>query len=247
MVVGDHVDRADGSVSSALDDADRSNARAIIPKRWVGILVDRPAECHDVDVTASWEPVELLVVASEAFARRLRRVGRNDWRRPTPCSEWDVRALVNHVVGANVRYQLLLHGAPTEQVEATRTLNHLGDDALGSFVATADEVVACIHQDGALERIAHHASGDRTGRELLSMRILDAAIHGWNLARAIGADETLDNNVVAFLLAYTAGLDLGPQQHAFAPADTDVPRSASPQDQVLHRLGRQPNVTEEVQ
>ena len=117
-------------------------------------------------------------MANDAFARRLRLVEPADWRRPTPCSEWDVRALVNHVVGGNVRYQLLLHGAPTEQVKATRTVDHLGDDALASFVATADGVVANFQEDGALERIAHHATGDRTGRELLSMRILDAAIHG---------------------------------------------------------------------
>lgn len=185
---------------------------------------------------------ELLVVANDEFARRLRLVGPDDWQRATPCSEWDVRALVNHVVGANVRYQLLLQGAPTEQVEATRTADHLGDDALASFVATAAGVVACFHEDGALERIVHHATGDRTGRELLSMRILDAAIHGWDLARAIGADEVLDDEVVRFLLAYTAGLDLGPQQRAFAQADGDVPPDASPQDRLLHRLGRRPSI-----
>jgi uncharacterized protein (TIGR03086 family) len=210
-------------------------------------LSDRVAGCNDADVSVSRDPVELLVVANDEFARRLRLVGHDDWQRPTPCSEWDVRALVNHVVGANLRYQLLLHGAPSEQVEATRTVDHLGDDALASFVATADGVVACFHEDGALERIAHHATGDRTGRDLLSMRVLDAAIHGWDLARAIGADDALDDDVVAFLLAYTAGLDRGPQQRAFAPADADVPCNASQQDQLLHRLGRHPNITEEVQ
>jgi uncharacterized protein (TIGR03086 family) len=157
-----------------------------------------------------------------------------------------VRALVNHVVGANVRYHLLLHGAPTERVEATRDVDHLGDDALASFVATADAVVADFSEDGALDRIAHHVAGDRTGRELLSMRVLDVAVHGWDLARAIGADETVDDAVVAFLLASTAGLDLGPQQRAFAPADADVPRDAAPRDRLLHRLGRCPHITEEV-
>jgi uncharacterized protein (TIGR03086 family) len=190
--------------------------------------------------------LEQYTQALQEFDARMGLVGAEQWTAPTPCSEWDVRALVNHVVGANVRYHLLLHGAPTEQVEAMRTLDHLGDDALASCIATADRVVACFHEDGALERIAHHATGDRTGRELLSMRILDAAIHGWDLARAIGVDETLDDDVVAFLLAYTADLDLGPQQRAFVPADADVPRNASPQDQLLHRLGRQPNITKEI-
>jgi uncharacterized protein (TIGR03086 family) len=197
-------------------------------------------------VTALREPIDLLLVANNEFARRLRLVGPEDWRRPTPCSEWDVRALVNHVVGGNVRCNLLLSGAPTAQVEATRTLDHLGNDALASFIGTADVVVSTFHEDGALTRVGHHVTGDRTGRELLSMRILDAAIHGWDLARAIGTDETLDEDVVAFLLTFTAGLDLGPQQRAFAPAAPDGPRNASPQDQLLYRLGRHPNITEEV-
>jgi uncharacterized protein (TIGR03086 family) len=193
--------------------------------------------------TGRWR---LLVVANEEFARRLRLVGPDDWRRPTPCSDWDVRALVNHVVGGNVRYRLLLRGASTEQVEATRAIDHLGEDALASFVATAAAVTACFRSDGALDRIAHHAAGDRTGRELLAMRILDTAIHVWDLARAIRAHDTLNQDLVAFLLAYTAALDLGPTQNAFAHVDADLPRSASPQDQLLHRLGRQPNVTKEI-
>jgi hypothetical protein len=58
--------------------------------------------------------------------------------------------------------------------------------------------------------------------------------------------RTLNDDIVTFLLAYTAGLDLGPQQRAFAPPDAEAPRNASPQDQLLHRLGRQSNITEEV-
>jgi uncharacterized protein (TIGR03086 family) len=212
---------------------------------WARLLTHRPG-CDDAEVRASREPVELLVVAIDEFARRLRLVGPDDWRRPTPCSEWDVRALVNHVVGGNRRYQLLLHGAPSEEVEATRAIDHVGNDARASFAETADAVVACFQEDGALERIGHHVTGDRTGRELLSMRILDVAIHGWDLAHALGADETLDEDVVAFLLTYTAGLELDARQRAFAVADVDVPRDASPQGQLLHRLGRHPNIVGEV-
>jgi uncharacterized protein (TIGR03086 family) len=205
------------------------------------------AKCNDADVVVLSDPIGLLVLANEEFARRLRLLGADDWRRPTPCSEWDVRALVNHVVGANVRYRLLLHGAATEQAEATRSVDHLGDDALTSFVTTADGVIACFHEDGALERLVHHVTGDRTGRELLSMRILDAAVHGWDLARAIGADEAIDDDVVAFLVAYTADFDAGSHGSGFAAARGVLPRNASPQEQLLHRLGRrEPNIAEEV-
>jgi uncharacterized protein (TIGR03086 family) len=214
--------------------------------RGSGILVARVAGVDDAEVTASTDTVELLVVANDEFARRLRLVGPDDWRRPTPCSEWDVRALVNHVVGGSIRHRMLLHGARTHEVEATRAVDHLGADPVAAFAVAADVVVGCFREDGALERIVHHAAGDRTGRELLSMRVLDSAIHGWDLARAIGADDTLDEALVAYLLAYTTGLDLGRQQRAFAPADAAMPRTATSQEQLLHRLGRHPTVPQEV-
>jgi uncharacterized protein (TIGR03086 family) len=204
------------------------------------------AEGDDADVTVSTDTLELLVVANDEFARRLSLVGADDWPRPTPCSEWDVRALVNHVVGACVRHRMLLHGARTHEVEATRDADHLGPDPVGAFAAAADAVVAGFRENGALERVVHHAAGDRTGRELLSMRVLDSAVHAWDLARAIAADEALDHDVVAFLLACTADLDLGPPQRAFARPDDDVAGDASPQDQLLHRLGRHPHTAEEV-
>jgi uncharacterized protein (TIGR03086 family) len=115
-----------------------------------------------------------------------------------------------------------------------------------SLVATAERVVACFHEVGVLDRVSRHVSGDRTGRELLSMRILDVAVHAWDLARAIGADEGLDDDVVTFLLAYSADLDLGPGQRSFAPADGGVPLDASAQDQLLRRLGRHPHRAEEI-
>jgi hypothetical protein len=74
-----------------------------------------------------------------------------------------------------------------------------------------------------------------------SVRILDAAIHVWDLARAISADETLGDDVVAFLLASTDHLDLDSGRDSFAPADADGPRYASPQDQLLHSAGPTPD------
>ena len=76
------------------------------------------------------------------------------------------------------------------------------------------------------------------------MRVLDTAVHGWDLARAIGADEALDDDVVTFLIAYTAAQEAGSHGSAFAAPDGPVPRNASAQDRLLHRLGRHPNVTE---
>ena len=183
--------------------------------------------------------LELLAVADREMQRRLQLVGPDDWTKPTPCTEWDVRALVNHVVGANVRYEMLLRDAPAAEVDAARGRDHLGDDAAAAFAATGAAMRAAFAEPGALDRVARHAVGKRTGRELLGMRIIDVAIHAWDLAQALGANDELDAGLVEFALAPASAMVAAPGQRSFAsPVADDGDRS--PQEQLLRLLGRQP-------
>jgi uncharacterized protein (TIGR03086 family) len=142
-----------------------------------------------------------LDAATAGFARTLTLVQPDQWDVPTPNPGWSVRDLVNHVVGGNRRYVVLLTGAPTEQAEALRDLDHLSASPYDDFVATAAEVALAFRQPGALAQITHHRRGDRLGSELLVMRINENALHGWDLARAIGQDDRIDPVVVDALLA----------------------------------------------
>lgn len=176
--------------------------------------------------------------ANATFAQRLRLVRADDWQRATPCSAWDVRALLNYVIGGNRRYAMLLHGASAESVEGTRHEDHLGNTPLVAFTTTADELAAVFREDGALTRIAHHPAGDRTGADLLAMRVLDVTVHAWDLARALEVDDTLDPEAVAFALFHAEVIDPLREHGSFA-APTGVPRIASPpQDQLLRLAGR---------
>jgi uncharacterized protein (TIGR03086 family) len=183
---------------------------------------------------------QALAIANAGFERRLRLVHQDDWDRPTPCEEWDVRALVNHVVGGNLRYTMLLHGASADEVDATRALDHLGDDAVASFTSTAAELAAAFAEEGALARVAHHPAGERSGAELLGMRVLDVAVHGWDLSQAIGADGTIDPEVVELLLTLSPGFEPARRRGAFAAPPAESPSDTSSQALLLHLLGRRP-------
>lgn len=185
-------------------------------------------------------PLDVLRRANEGFAQRLALVGPDQWTAPTPCTEWDVRALVNHVVGANRRYTMLLDGAIAAEVDATRTADHLGDEPVASFVATAAELNAALREPGAMVRTAHHPAGERTGAQLIEMRVLDVAVHTWDLARAIGADECLDPDVIAFALNLQDTFAAGRERGAFAPPPGETPAAFEVQARLLHLSGRRP-------
>jgi uncharacterized protein (TIGR03086 family) len=150
------------------------------------------------------EAYDALDRATAGFRELLATVSDDDWDRPTPNPGWSVRDLVSHVVGGNRRYLVLLSGAPTAEVEKLRGGDHLGNDPLAAFDQTSAEVAAAFRDPAALERTVHHRKGDRTGDDLLTMRILEHSLHGWDLATAIGGDTSIDPGVVAVLLERTS-------------------------------------------
>lgn len=182
----------------------------------------------------------LLTRASDGFTERLGLVRPHHWAAPTPCAAWDVQALVNHVVGANRRYTMLLHGATADEVDATRTADHLSDDPVSSFVTTAAELEAAIREPGAMARTAHHPAGERTGAQLLEMRVLDLTVHTWDLARSIGADESLDPDLVAFALTLRDTFEAGREHGSFALPPEETPADGSAQTRLLTLSGRRP-------
>jgi uncharacterized protein (TIGR03086 family) len=144
------------------------------------------------------------------------------------------------VVGANRRYTMLLDGATAAEVDATRTADHLGADPVASFVTTAAALHTAFRQPDALVRTAQHPVGERTGAQLLDMRVLDVAVHTWDLARAIGTEETLDPDVVAFALTLQPTFEAGRQRGSFAPPPGANRANTSPQTRLLHLSGRRP-------
>jgi uncharacterized protein (TIGR03086 family) len=143
---------------------------------------------------------ELLILlrAADDFGARLRQVSDDQWTLPTPCSEWTVRDLANHVVNGGRMSAQLVHGATADEVVGAFDADALGPAPVAAFEASSAAEGEAFAEPGALDRVVHHpGAGDVPGSMLLAFRIGDNLLHAWDLARACGFDETLDADAVA--------------------------------------------------
>lgn len=175
--------------------------------------------------------------AGRGFRQRLVEVERDDWARPTPCDEWSVRDLVNHVVGGNLRYVMILAGEPADALVRTRDQDWLGSDPLESFDEAFARITESFSVPGILTAaVRHPKAGPLTGEQLRVLRVNELTVHAWDLARAIDSEERLDGRVVSWLLE-----QLEPLRAAIGlpePAPADDPVAAGPQATLLRLLGR---------
>jgi uncharacterized protein (TIGR03086 family) len=77
--------------------------------------------------------VDDLDRASGAVGELITRIGADQWTAPTPCSEWTVRDVVNHLVAMNLVFAALLDGGAMPE----RGADHLGDDPVAAYQSSA--------------------------------------------------------------------------------------------------------------
>lgn len=184
--------------------------------------------------------VALFGRAVGGFGRYVAAVRPDQWSDPTPDDEWDVRALVNHLVVEDLWAPPLLDGLTIAQVGDRFDGDQLGDHPLGAWALASDGAVAAVGGEGVLDRIVHVSFGDIPGREYISQLTCDHVIHGWDLARAIGADERIDPDLVEFAYDFLAPqVDGWRGAGVFGPA-VELAPGADRQSELLALTGRRP-------
>ena len=177
--------------------------------------------------------IELHGRCGQRFAALAAGVGPGQWHDGTPCSQWDVRMLVHHLLYEQRWVPLLLEGLTIEQVGDRFQGDLLGEDTSawpGLLASSIEQAHAAVAQPGALDRTVHLSFGDTSGQEYVLQLTADLAIHAWDLARATGQDGTLDPGAVALLLPWaeanagllTASGMFGSPVHVGSDAPGDV-------------------------
>ncbi len=169
---------------------------------------------------------------SQAFADKVAGVADGDWSKGTPCPEWTAKDLVGHVVGTQGMFLGFVGQEIGELPPVDEDPAAAWDAARGRIQAGLDDpATAATEFDGFFGRSTFEAAVDR-------FLNTDLVVHGWDLARATGQDETIDPADLARVKGLTEGFGdamRGPQ--AFGPA-VEPPAGADEQTQLLAFLGR---------
>lgn len=153
---------------------------------------------------------------------------------PTPCDEYDVAGLLNHLIGGNFWVAPLVEG---------KTIADVGDAldrdfSLEEYDKSAEEANAAFSGPGAMQKPVAVSYGPVPAEVYAGHRFLDVLIHGWDLAKATGQDPTLDPELVeACFEVIEPQMDLLAASGMFG-TKVDVPDDADRQTKLLATLGR---------
>ena len=184
------------------------------------------------------DPLSLLSRALDQTEAVIRRVRPEQTGLPTPCSAFDVRALVNHIVYDVQLFTSMLAGAERGSPDA----DLIDDDWSGRYRAAADGLLAAWRQRG-LEGTLTLPFGTVPVVWQTGQHITDLAVHAWDVARATGQSTDLDAEVGAFALDW-GRQNLKPEYRGQAfGAEVAVPEEAGLYDRLAGFFGRQPGVS----
>jgi uncharacterized protein (TIGR03086 family) len=176
--------------------------------------------------------------ALDATGRIVRGVDAADMDKPTPCDDYDVRALLNHVVSGNLWVAPLVAGKTIEEVGDRYDGDVVGSDPSAAYNASAVAAGDAFAQQGAMEAPVAVSYGPVPGEVYAGHRFIDVLIHGWDIAIATGQDDTLDPDLVETCWAIVRPqLDLLQGSGAFGTA-VDIPDDADSETRLLAALGR---------
>lgn len=181
--------------------------------------------------------LELQRKAHNEFAERLAAV--TDWSAPTPDSEWNIKDLVTHVIEEQQWVPLLLAG---HSVDRARILKRpVGADlhaewATYSAAATQAWTEA---DDSAPVQLSYDTV---TVVDYLKEQVSDVTIHTWDLARAVGANENLDAELIEGVWTVFAPQQDTLEASGLFASPVPVPEDAPLQSRLLALTGRDDRV-----
>jgi uncharacterized protein (TIGR03086 family) len=182
------------------------------------------------------DPIERIERATDFAAGKVKGVNLDDLGKSTPCSEFDVRALLNHMIGGLEMLKVAAQGGKATVPEG----DQVGSDPGAAYAERRTAFLDALRGDGVLERNWEMPFGSLPGSMMAGIAFMEHVTHGWDVATATGQDTAIPADLVAECAETVAPMDAMLRMPGVCGPAVNVPDSASAQDKLIAFMGRQP-------
>ena len=168
--------------------------------------------------------VDQLADALERTGRLIAGIRDDQWHDPTPCAEWDVRAVVDHLIKGNASLAAAL-GA--------------GEAATTAYQEVSARLLDAFRRPGVIDGMVTIPFGTVPAEFALHLRLTELLVHGWDIALATGQKPDFPEDVAEEELRFSerAVQQLPPGRTPFGPP-RPAPDNAPTIDRLAALLGR---------
>jgi len=182
------------------------------------------------------DPIERIERATAVAGEKVKGVTPGAMSLPTPCSEFDVRALLNHMIGGLSILTTAAEGGKAEIPQG----DQFGSDAAGVYVERRTRLLDTIRGPGVLERNWEMPFGSMPGQMMAGIAFFEHLTHAWDIARATNQDATLPADLVSECWELVTPMDEMLRMPGVCGPAVNAPESAALQDRLIAFLGRNP-------
>jgi uncharacterized protein (TIGR03086 family) len=182
------------------------------------------------------DPIERIDRATAFAGGNVNRVRPDELAKRTPCTEFDVRTLLNHMIGNMAMAASAARGEKAAFPEGAQ----FGSDPGTAYEERRQELLGAVRGPGALERDWELPFGTLAGSMMATILFMEHLTHGWDVAKATGLDTTMPADLVAECMGLAVPMDEMLRMPGVCGPAVSVPEGASPQDEFIAFMGRTP-------
>ena len=185
--------------------------------------------------------MDVLDLIDEGYVwtgKRIAAVQPSDLTTPTPCDAWNLRQLLNHMLGALSLHLDAANGLPVDRSQFGPDVDRVGADPVQAFGEVAARATRTWREPGVLDRTATLPMGPVPGSVLAMLHLTEILVHGWDAGRAIGENVVIPAELAEPALEFSRGF--ATDAHRGTAFADELERGDTPGERLVAFLGRRP-------
>jgi uncharacterized protein (TIGR03086 family) len=188
-----------------------------------------------------YQTVNLADLLDDGYAwtgKRIAAVQPSDLSAPTPCTEWNLRQLLNHTLGALDLHLDAAAGLPVDRSRSHPDTDRFGTEPAAAFAAIVARGARAWREPGVVDGTWTLPMGSIPGSIVMMLHLTEVVVHGWDIGRATGENAVIPAELAEPALEFSRGF--ATEAHRGTAFAADLATGGPPGERLVAFLGRRP-------